>query len=225
MNLLLKKSSKLKKVLSTPRDEAFVMLVAGRRGSGKTTLCSRMLCCKAAFRGKFDRIVIISPTFYLTPQWKTFDTSEWDIHLSYDPQIIKELIDSQSATFRFTKRPRVLLILDDLSKSSRKVKASETDYLEVLACNGRHVDISCVFLCQQLSQCCGSLRSNADFILFYASHSLRDNLLLFNDCGKGDYKSFRDRVETLCSERCSFFLVKNSGGRLVYHQNFTEVEM
>ena len=217
--------SVLKQVLSTPRDESFVMLIAGRRGSGKTTLLAKLLCSKAAWKGKYDKIVVISPTFNLTPQFKCFDTSEWDVHLKYDGEIIKDLLASQSADFRINKRPRVLLVLDDLGKSSRKVKASETDYLEVLACNGRHVDISVVFLGQQLNQMNGALRSNADFILFFASHSLRDNLLLFNDVGKGEYKHFRDRVEELTKERYSFFCVKNSGGRLLYHQNFTQVEM
>jgi len=219
------KKSVLKQVLSTPRDESFVMLIAGRRGSGKTTLLAKLLCSKAAWKAKYDKIVVISPTFNLTPQFKCFDTSEWDVHLKYDGEIIKDLLASQSADFRINKRPRVLLVLDDLGKSSRKVKASETDYLEVLACNGRHVDISVVFLGQQLNQMNGALRSNADFILFFASHSLRDNLLLFNDVGKGEYKHFRDRVEELTKERYSFFCVKNSGGRLVYHQNFTQVEM
>jgi energy-coupling factor transporter ATP-binding protein EcfA2 len=219
------KNSLLKEVLSTPRDESFVMLIAGRRGSGKTTLLAKLLCSPAAWKGKYDKIVVISPTFNLTPQFKCFDTEDWDIHLKYDGNIIKELLESQSANWRVNERPRVLLVLDDLGKSSRKVKANETDYLEVLACNGRHVDISVVFLGQQLNQMNGALRSNADFILFFASHSLRDNLLLFNDVGKGEYKRFRDRVEELTKQRYCFFCVKNSGGRLVYHENFTVVEM
>ena len=55
--------SKLKQVLSTPRDEAFVMLITGRRGSGKTTLLARLMCARNAWKGKYDKIIVISPRF------------------------------------------------------------------------------------------------------------------------------------------------------------------
>jgi hypothetical protein len=224
----MEQKSQLKAVLPNPRKESFVMLLCGRRGSGKTTLATRMLISPLAFKNKFDKVVIISPTFFLAPQWRSFDTSKWTIHTKYNPQIIEELLLEQSGSsmWRLGKeRPKILLILDDLGKSSRLVKKNDTDFLDTLACNGRHLDISIMFLGQQFSQMNTALRSNADIIIFFASHNLRDNLDLYNEAGTGDYKTFRDQVGEITNERYNFLLVKNMGGILKYHKCFEEIDM
>jgi hypothetical protein len=218
--------SKLKAVLPDPRKESFVMLLCGRRGSGKTTLATRMLITSNAFKNKFDKIVIISPTFYLSPQWRSFDSSNWSIYTKYDPQIIEELLREQSGSSMWRlgrKRPKILLILDDLGKTSRHIKKNEHDPLDTLSCNGRHLDISVMFLGQQFSQMNTALRSNADIIIFFATHNLRDNLDLYNEVGTGNYKDFRDRIGIITNERFSFLLVKNCGGILKYHDCFDEI--
>ena len=129
--------SRLKEVLPDPRHESFVMLVCGRRGSGKTTLCTRFLLTPKAFKGKFDKVVVISPTFYLSPQWRCFDSSNWTVHTKYDPQIVEELLaeQSRSSVWRFGKeRPKILLILDDLGKTSRFIRKNLHHPLDSLAC-------------------------------------------------------------------------------------------
>ena len=82
-----------------------------------------------------------------------------------------------------------------------------------------------MFLGQQFSQMNTALRSNADMIIFFASHNLRDNLDLYNEVGTGDYKTFRDRVGQITNQRYKFLLVKNCGGILKYHKCFDEIDM
>ena len=120
---------------------------------------------------------------------------------------------------------KILLILDDLGKTSGHVKKNDHDPLDTLACNGRHLDISVMFLGQQFSQMNTALRSNADVIIFFASHNLRDNLDLYNEVGTGDYKPFRDKIAEITNERFHFVLVKNCGGVLKYHHGFEEIQM
>jgi Cdc6-like AAA superfamily ATPase len=219
MALLKTQKSQLQTVLPNPRKESFVMLLCGRRGSGKTTLATRLLVTANAFKNKFDKIVIISPTFYLSPQWRSFDSSNWSIYTKYNPQIIEELLQDQSTSSMWRlkrERPKILLILDDLGKTSRQIKKNDHDPLDTLSCNGRHLDISVMFLGQQFSQMNTALRSNADIIIFFASHNLRDNLDLYNEVGTGDYKTFRDRIAEVTNERYNFLLVKNCGGVLKY---------
>lgn len=220
--------AKLRAALPNPSKESFVMVVSGRRGSGKTTLLTRLLITAGAFKNKFDKIIVISPTFYLSPQWKSLDTSKWDVHTSYNPEIIRELLAKQSSSpfWRLgQEREKICVILDDMGKTTRKVKASEEDPLETLACNGRHLDISVIFLGQQLVQMCPAMRSNADVTIVYASHNLRDNLALYNETGSGDYKSFRDKVEMITNKRYHFLLIRNRGGRLEYFHNFDPIEL
>ena len=217
--------SKLKAVLPNPRKESFVMLVCGRRGSGKTTLVARLLLTKAAFKNKFDKIVLISPTANLTPQWQSFDTSKWDIHTDYSPGIIVDLISSQTRTRLWGERPKVLVILDDMGQQTRKVKKSETDQIDILACNGRHLDISLIQMAQVYTQIVPSVRSNADIIISYAMSSVRDQTAVYMECGCGQFKHFREQFEAITDEKYCFMLVKNAGGRLLYHDCFTEFEM
>lgn len=205
------------------------MLIAGRRGSGKTTLCTRLLLTAKAFKGKFDKIILISPTAYLTPQWKVLDMSKWDVYTEYSPEIIKELLDQQSRSSLWRlgqERPKVLVILDDMGNKTRNIKKSETDYVDVLACNGRHLDVSLIQMAQVYTQIVPSVRSNADIIISYALNSHRDMLALWTECGGTvDYKAFRDYICAITDERYDFVLVKNHGGRLKYHHNFTEIEL
>ena len=159
------------------------MLICGRRGSGKTTLCCRLIASPSAFKGKFDKVVLLSPTAYLSPQWRCFDMQKWDVHVTYSKDVITDLIEQQTNYWSLfgRERPKVLLILDDMSQSARRsVKASEVDPLATLASNGRHLDISIIMMGQQFTQCCPALRSNADVIVAYASHNLRDNVALYN---------------------------------------------
>ena len=128
--------SKLKEVLPNPINESFVMLIAGRRGSGKTTLCTRLLLTANAFKGKFDKIILISPTAYLTQQWKVLDMANWPVYTDYDPEVIKDLLAQQSSSSIWRlgrQRPKVLVILDDMGSQTRKVIKSEVDYIDVLA--------------------------------------------------------------------------------------------
>jgi energy-coupling factor transporter ATP-binding protein EcfA2 len=221
--------SKLKEVLPNPIKESFVMLIAGRRGSGKTTLCTRLLLTLNAFKGKFDKIILISPTAHLTSQWKVLDMSKWDVYTEYDPEIIKELLAEQSRSSLWRlgqERPKVLVICDDMGSQLRKVKRSETDYIDVLACNGRHVDVSLIQMAQVYTQFLPSVRSNADIIISYALNSHRDMLALWTECGGTcDYKAFRDHVCAVTDKRYDFVLVKNHGGRLKYHHCFTEITL
>jgi hypothetical protein len=104
------------------------MLIAGRRGSGKTTLCTRLLLTANAFKNKFDKIILISPTAYLTPQWRVLDMSKWDVYTDYDPEINKDLLAQQSSSSIWRlgrERPKVLVILDDMGSQTRNVKKSE----------------------------------------------------------------------------------------------------
>jgi hypothetical protein len=220
--------TQLKKCMPNPTNESFIFLIAGRRGSGKTTLCIRLLLTgQGGFKNKFDKVILISPTAHLSKQWTSLDTSKWSVYSEYDPAIVKELIEkqSQNSVFRLGQpRQKVLVILDDLGMKARKVKANETDQLDVLSCNGRHLDISVIFMGQVYCQFPTSMRSNADIIISYAMNNLRDMLALYNECGIGNYKDFRDKVKQITQKRYSFLTVRNRGGRIEYYKGFTPIE-
>ena len=205
------------------------MLVCGRRGSGKTTLVTRLLLTAKAYKGKFDKIILISPTAYLTPQWKVLDMTKWDVYTDYDPEIIKDLLAQQSSSSIWRlgrERPKVLVILDDMGSQTRKVKKSETDFIDVLACNGRHLDVSLIQMAQVYTQIVPSVRSNADIIISYALNSHRDMMALWTECGGScDYKAFREQICSITAKRFDFVLCKNHGGRLKYFHCFDEVQL
>jgi hypothetical protein len=112
-----------------------------------------------------------------------------------------------------------------MGMQTRKTKHSETDQIDILACNGRHLDISLIQLGQVYTQFLPSLRSNADIILSYAMNSQRDLLALYAECGLGNFKSFSQKIHQVTAKRYDFLLVKNHGGRLLYFHNFKEIDI
>ena len=201
--------------------DPFVFVIAGRRGSGKTTLCIRLLISDCAYKGKFDKIILVSETAQLSGQWsRNIDTSDWQVHDHYSPKIIDDLMEKQTGT-KPANREHILLILDDLGHSTRRgLKMSDVDPLDTLASNGRHLCISIIFLCQQLSQTCTSIRANADAYICFAAHSLRDSLALRNEtAGEIPWRAFHDKILETTKERHSFVLIRVTGGRVEHYAN------
>ena len=180
---------------------------------------------RGGYRNVFDKVVLISQTAKLSGQWDVFDQDVWQVYDEYNPQIITDVMNTQSE--QTEDRDRVLIILDDMSSKTRKaVKSTQVDPLDTLACNGRHLGISVWFLCQVYTQTSTSLRSNADLLINFACHSLRDMLALYNECGGCiKYKDFRQRVASVTDKKYHFIAIRNVGGRLRYYHNFEEINI
>ena len=137
-----------------PGNIPFNALIVGPTNSGKTHFLVKQLC--GPFRGKFDYIVLICPTFAHNRTLYRF--AEKDPRLGV---IICEQHQVETwlklASFAF-EGDNTLIILDDCA-SSKDVK-NRTGELVKLAFSARHVGISIWVMAQQLSSIAKPFREN-----------------------------------------------------------------
>ena len=147
-----------------PGNIPFNALIVGPTNSGKRHFLVKQLC--GPFRGKFDYIVLICPTFAHNRTLYRF--AEKDPRLGV---IISEQHQVETwlklASFAF-EGDNTLIILDDCA-SSKDVK-NRTGELVKLAFSARHVGISVWVMAQQLSSIAKLSARTWQQSLFFTRH-------------------------------------------------------
>lgn len=186
-----------------------VLILVGRRKSGKTNLIVRMLLDDKFLKNKFDKLVIISPTFLLDKNWCSISTDGIEVHTSYDDEIVGELIESQKKN---GAEEAVCLILDDCVNEQVK-----KEQLEIIATNGRHLNITLIYLTQKITSVSTTVRANFDQILHFYSSSKRERLNLSMDV------DIPDEIFLYCTkEPYTFLNCINRGGQIQVFKCFSE---
>lgn len=186
-----------------------VMLIVGRRKSGKTRLLVKMLLDDKFLKNKFDKIIIVSPTFLLDGNWRSISSDGIDIYTKYDDDIVEELITSQKQS---GAEESVLLILDDCVNEDIK-----KENLEILACNGRHLNVTLIVLTQKITSISTTIRANFDQILHFYTASKRERQNLSQEVEIPD-----DVFLLATKERYTFINCINRGGVVQLYKNFSE---
>jgi len=138
-----------------------LLLLIGRRGTGKTTLQEHIL---DYMKDKVDYVLMITPTMDTRKVWKTFVPS-FMIHDSLDKDKIAELLDHQEALGEQEGRRRsVAIIWDDVMYIKNALKG---DAIRNLFFNGRHLDCWFVNSCQYLMDLEPALRLQVDYIFCF----------------------------------------------------------
>ena len=158
-----------------PSKIPFNALIVGPTNSGKTQYLLSQL--RAPFRGKFDYIVLLCPTFVKN---KTYDGFVDD-----EPRIF--VIDCQQheveywlalASF-FFEDTNTLIVLDDCAAS--KAVKGRTSRLVQLGFSARHSGISVWVLTQQITSIAKPFRENVAAIVLFYTPSGKTTKAIFED--------------------------------------------
>ncbi len=78
-------------------DRPFIKLLVGKKGSGKSMLCCKLLL--TSYRFCFDRIVFISPTFRAqhSTLWYKLSPDGIEVHEQLTEQLVQKLYDEMAA--------------------------------------------------------------------------------------------------------------------------------
>ena len=191
------------------------------RGSGKTMLAIQLLLDKAAYRGHFDKIYIVSPTF--ADQFKEWSRIAPEGVSVYTETISDKIVDAITSDIQSQPTPcRSLIIFDDNSDMIHK-QARESK-LKLLVNNGRHLGggqsagggVSMWFLLQRLSQCPTWIRGQSTAVLSAASLALRERQIYWAECSVMDKKTFFGLLEESTQEQYSFMACVFLNGVLRY---------
>jgi len=180
-----------------PRNIPFNALIVGPTNSGKTKFLVNQLF--GAFRGRFDYVVLICPTF--ANNWTLSRLAERDPR--FYPIICEQhQVETwlKAASYYF-EGDNTLIVLDDCV-ASKDVKG-RTGELVKLGFSARHSGISVWVLTQQLSSIAKPFRENvAAIVLFYTPSAKTTKAVIEEYAGDLSHDELRQMIARL--KECKF---------------------
>ena len=154
----------------------FNVIIVGMTACGKTHYLTREL--KTTFRGKFENIFLICPTFHWN---KTYDQN----FIHDDPNFFvisckqEDVEEYLKYVVDFTKGRESLIILDDCtSTTSVKNRVGE---LVKLGFNARHMGISTIVITQQLTAIAKPYRENISKLVTFYNPNKSDMKIILDE--------------------------------------------
>ena len=192
-------------------------LIVAPTGSGKTALTVKLLKSIRGWRGVYDKIIIVSPTFMLQPVWGQISPEGVSVYLEFRAEQIMELMATQTEN----RERRVLLLLDDLGEDVCRAKDATAVFHKLIA-NSRHLSISIVWLAQKITQVPTYARANADCFISFASLATRERDALFNEVSMTDKKTFAAMFADATRDQYSTFAATFKDGSLKFYKNLDD---
>lgn len=138
-----------------------LLLLLGRRGTGKTTLMEHML---DYIKDKVDYCLMMSPTMDTRREWKKV-VPGFMIHDTVDKDRICDLLEHQEKLGeKEGKRRTVAIVWDDCMYLKNALKG---DAIRNLFFNGRHLDVWFINSAQYLMDLEPALRLQVDYIFSF----------------------------------------------------------
>ena len=177
-----------------PRKLPFNALIVGPTNSGKTQYLLNQL--RGPFRGKFDYIVLLCPTFVKNKTYKGFVDRDPNIFVIVCLQ--HEIEDWLRVASYFFSGTNTLFILDDCA-ASKDVKG-RTGQLVNLGFSARHDGISVWVLTQQITSISKPYRDNiAAIVLFYTPSSKTTKAIFEDYAGELTHEEYKEFIANLRS--------------------------
>jgi len=172
---------------------------------------------KIFFRGKFDQIYIVCPSFDIDSKWhdiqKGLDIPDNNIYRQYDETELTDLYKRLEDQYHeYTNEgktpPQCLIILDDCSYSG-DLKNKVAGILAKIASNGRHILLSMIVTAQKYSSISTTIRENCTSAIFFEC-TKKQQELIYEDFGVTSKKEFERIMREATKERHGFLHINFS---------------
>ncbi|RPI88552.1 MAG: hypothetical protein EHM41_00980 [Chloroflexi bacterium] len=160
--------------------ENFFLVLVGSRRIGKSVFAKFLMYF---YRDRFDLALVCTQT----PQngfWQPIVGNQW-VHQGINPTLLANLFASQTeekaiaVSKKGYRARRVLIIFDDVIADRRK--AHEDPWLNAVAVQGRHLEISAIVMTQYAAALNTYLRENADVAVIFGQKTMRSLEHVYND--------------------------------------------
>ena len=184
-----------------PSNIPFNALIVGPTNSGKTKYLVDQIY--GPFRGKFDYIVLICPTFAYNKTYHRIGENDPRMFVIICKQHeVESWLKLVSHLFEGTN---TLIILDDCA-ASKDVKG-RTGELVDLAFSGRQFGISVWLITQKLTSITPSFRENVAAIVLFYTPSARTRKLIFEDCaGELSHDEYKNLISKMKKQKFSYLV-------------------
>lgn len=163
-----------------PKDNHFLWIVSGAKGTGKSSLVLNML--KSHLRKTFNNIYLISPTAKRDPKFSKL-VEELDeqgkFYDSCNEKNLLEIVDKISNYNSQKKSPKNLLIIDDCATELKSSTSKST--LNKIAITMRHLKTSMVFMTQKYNKINPLIRTNADLLSIFRTQNKKELNTIIDD--------------------------------------------
>jgi len=209
-----------------------VYIIAGKRGSGKSTMLLNLLKQKSSpYRKFYDNIMMCSPTAGRDPKFdklvdelqredKFYDTLNDDV-VNDIVERLKQFND-EYAVEHPKSQPHNLLILDDCIHLMGTSNAHSS--LNQLFSNGRHLKLTLFICTQKLNKLSTLCRSQADLITFFPNDNQKEFDTLENEWNI-DPKLLKAVYNYATDEPNSFLHISLFGRRPQFFKRFDKIDI
>ena len=195
---------KIKKFDATTIKKDAVVLLIGKRGSGKSTLMRDIMY---HMKDKLDFGVAMSPTEETTESLGSYIPASC-IYNEYNSNVLDTMLETQKRQIKKGRFKNVYLLLDDCMYDNKIMKGTNTRELFM---NGRHRKIFFMNSVQYMMDMPAALRSQVDYVFALKENiiSSREKLWKFFF---GMFQDFRDfnKVMNTCTEGYECIVVDNT---------------
>ena len=184
-----------------PSNIPFNALIVGPTNSGKTQFLVNQL--RGPFKGKFDYIVLISPTFAYNKTLYRFAERDPRLYVIICGQHQVE-IWLKVASYYF-EGENTLIVFDDCA-TSKDVKG-RTGELVKLGFSARHTGISVWVLTQQLSSIAKPFRENVAAIVLFYTPSAKTTKAIFEEyAGELSHCELKQMISRLKERKFAYLI-------------------
>lgn len=191
-------------------------MIVGKKGSGKSNLFLQFLLNPSAYYRKYDRIIFISPTFRAQFEilWHKLDPKGIQVYDEVSQGLLAEIIHEQESNGLQT-----LVCFDDNGEQLRHLAQAE---LNRFISNSRHLRLSCVFLCQKISQVPTIVRANTDCFVVFAACAQVELEALYREVSIVDKKRFLELFRETTQHEFAFLCISVQRGKIKFFKNCKE---
>jgi hypothetical protein len=159
----------------------------------------------------YDQVIFVSPTFNY--QNKLFSQLDPKGVLVYNRSLSLAILQDIVARRKNNQDKTCLLVFDDVGEVREPGAQGFAKALSDFIFISRHLRTSVCFLQQKLSSLPTSIRSQADFVLSFATMSKREKEALYEECSvTPTYKEFDQIFTTKTSKPFSYIIISVQNG-------------
>lgn len=221
-----------KHILPPFPNQSFFMVIAGKAGSGKTSLLLNMLTMKddnRVYLKVFDKILLVMPQnsrrsiknnpFDDLPPDQLFD--EFSSDVTKKVESIREEYDELNKKEKRKKNRNTLLVMDDIT-ATLKDKAVLRQLIE-LSTNRRHLKLSIILLVQYVRSIPRAVRSQiTDIVAFKPANGL-DLKVIYEEYVNLKKEQFQDLTRFVYNDSHDFLFIEK--GRDIYYKNLQRINL
>jgi len=188
----------------------------GKKGSGKSNLFLQFLLNPSGYFRAYDRIIFASPTFrsQFPILWNRLDAKGITVFNAFSEQLLADIIHEQE-----TNDLKTLLVSDDNGEDLKHLPQSK---LNALVSNSRHLRLSCVFLCQKITQVPTIVRANTDCFIVFAACAQVELEALYREVSIVDKKRFLELFRESTQHEYAYLCISIQRGKIKFYKNCEE---